>query len=146
MPLVKMTELFATHEAEIGRVGGAEGDYKSVDVMVTSVEEAERFATETGVDALAVAIGTAHGNYTVQPKLRIDRLREIFDAIEIPPQNFSTSATLQSAALARTSRGTSKFSIPKGVFHDDNFARGSKLTRRPTRKPRAQHPNQSPRE
>ena len=74
----------AAVEAEIGRVGGAEGDYKSVDVLVTSVEEAKRFAQETGVDALAVAIGTAHGNYTVQPNLRIDRLKEIFDAIETP--------------------------------------------------------------
>lgn len=74
----------AAVEAEIGRVGGAEGDYKSVDVLVTSVEEAKRFAKEAGVDALAVAIGTAHGNYTVQPKLRIDRLKEIFETIETP--------------------------------------------------------------
>lgn len=74
----------AAVEAEIGRVGGAEGDYKSVDVLVTSVDEAKRFAEETEVDALAVAIGTAHGNYTVQPKLRIDRLKEIFDAVQTP--------------------------------------------------------------
>ena len=74
----------AAVEAEIGRVGGAEGDYKSVDVLVTSVEEAKKFAEATGVDALAVAIGTAHGNYTVQPKLRIDRLKEIFDATKTP--------------------------------------------------------------
>ena len=74
----------AAVEAEIGRVGGAEGDYKSVDVLVASVEEAKRFAAETQVDALAVAIGTAHGNYSVQPKLRIDRLKEIFDAIKTP--------------------------------------------------------------
>jgi len=77
-------EVGAAVEAEIGRVGGAEGDYKSVDVLVTSVDEAKRFAEETEVDALAVAIGTAHGNYTVQPKLRIDRLREIFDAVQTP--------------------------------------------------------------
>ena len=74
----------AAVEAEIGRVGGAEGDYKSVDVLVTSVEEAKKFAEETGVDALAVAIGTAHGNYKEQPKLRIDRLKEIFDAVNTP--------------------------------------------------------------
>ena len=74
----------AAVEAEIGRVGGAEGDYKSVDVLVTSVDEAKRFAQETKVDALAVAIGTAHGNYTIRPKLRIDRLKEIYAAIETP--------------------------------------------------------------
>ena len=64
-------------EAEIGRVGGAEGDYKAVDIALTSVEEAKCFAEETKVDALAVAIGTAHGNYKETPKLRIDRLKEI---------------------------------------------------------------------
>ena len=74
----------AAVEAEIGRVGGAEGDYKSVDVLVTSVDEAKKFADSTGVDALAVAIGTAHGNYTVKPQLRIDRLKKIFDAIKTP--------------------------------------------------------------
>ena len=74
----------AAVEAEIGRVGGAEGDYKSVDVLVTSVDEAKKFSEATGVDALAVAIGTAHGNYTVKPQLRIDRLKEIFDAIKTP--------------------------------------------------------------
>lgn len=71
-------------EAEIGRVGGAEGDYQSVDVLVTSVAEAKRFAEETGVDALAVAIGTAHGNYRTQPELRIDRLKEIAAVVNCP--------------------------------------------------------------
>lgn len=77
-------EYGADVEAEIGRVGGAEGDYKSVDVLVTSVEEAKRFAEETGVDALAVAIGTAHGNYRTQPELRIDRLKEIAAVVSCP--------------------------------------------------------------
>lgn len=71
-------------EAEIGRVGGAEGDYTSVDVLITSVDEAVRFSEETRIEALAVAIGTAHGNYKEQPKLRIDRLREIAAAVKCP--------------------------------------------------------------
>lgn len=74
----------AAVEAEIGRVGGAEGDYKAVDIAVTSVEEAKRFAEETGVDALAVAIGTAHGNYKSKPQLRIDRLKEIAAVVKCP--------------------------------------------------------------
>ena len=77
-------EYGADVEAEIGRVGGAEGDYKSVDVLVTSVEEAKHFAEEPGVDALAVAIGTAHGNYRTQPELRIDRLKEIAAVVSCP--------------------------------------------------------------
>lgn len=83
--VVKLAKSYgADVEAEIGRVGGAEGDYKAVDVLVTSVEEAKRFAEETGVDALAVAIGTAHGNYKETPKLRIDRLKEIHAAVKTP--------------------------------------------------------------
>lgn len=71
-------------EGEIGKVGGAEGDYDAVDIQLTSVEEAKRFYEETKVDALAVAIGTAHGNYETTPKLRIDRLEEIANAIDCP--------------------------------------------------------------
>lgn len=71
-------------EAEIGRVGGAEGDYKAVDIAITSVEEAKRMAEETNVDALAVAIGTAHGNYKSTPHLRIDRLQEIAAVVKCP--------------------------------------------------------------
>lgn len=80
-----LADKYGAHvEAEIGRVGGAEGDYKSVDIMITSTEEAVRFAEETGVDALAVAIGTAHGNYKETPQLRIDRLKEIAATVKCP--------------------------------------------------------------
>ena len=85
METIKLAKSYgADVEGEIGRVGGAEGDYKSVDVLVTSVEEAKRFAEESGIDAMAVAIGTAHGNYKETPKLRIDRLKEIHAAVKTP--------------------------------------------------------------
>lgn len=77
-------EYGADVEGEIGKVGGAEGDYKDVDIAITSVAEAEYFAAATKVTAMAVAIGTAHGNYKVEPKLRIDRLREINAAVKCP--------------------------------------------------------------
>lgn len=71
-------------EAEIGKVGGAEGDYKAVEAAVASVDEAKKFVEETHVDALAAAIGTAHGNYKSKPHLRIDRLQEIHAAVDVP--------------------------------------------------------------
>ena len=74
----------ASVEAEIGRVGGSEGDYANVDIMITSVDEAVKFYEATKVDALAVAIGTAHGNYKEVPKLRIDRLKEIAKVVDCP--------------------------------------------------------------
>lgn len=83
--IVTMAEKFgASVEGEIGSIGGAEGDMDSADIQVTSVAEAKRFAEETKVDALAVAIGTAHGNYKETPLLRIDRLKEIHAALDTP--------------------------------------------------------------
>jgi len=74
----------ASVEAEIGKVGGSEGDYASVEVMITSVAEAKRFYEETKVDALAVAIGTVHGNYKELPNLQFKRLTEIAATVPCP--------------------------------------------------------------
>ncbi|MCY6483059.1 class II aldolase [Clostridium aestuarii] len=74
----------ATVEAEIGRVGGSEDGSEDIAVLATSVEDAERFYKETKVDALALAIGNAHGVYKEEPILQFQRLKEIDDAIEIP--------------------------------------------------------------
>src|SRR3712207_5080546 len=74
----------ATVEAEIGQVGGSEDGSVDIDIRVTSIEDANKFYTETDVDALAVAIGNAHGVYKEEPKLRIDRLKEIDNNINVP--------------------------------------------------------------
>ena len=65
-------------EAELGHIGLAKD---GVCTEYTRVDEAERFCDETGVDALAVAVGTAHGHYKQEPTLAIDRIRELHDAI-----------------------------------------------------------------
>ena len=64
-------------EAELGRVG--QGNNYAVDGVsaLTDPEEAKRFFDDTGVDALAVAVGTAHGVYSGTPKLDFDRLAAI---------------------------------------------------------------------
>lgn len=74
----------ATVEAEIGRVGGSEDGSEDIEMLLTSTTEAKRFAEETGVDALAVAIGNAHGMYSGDPDLRLDRLQEINEVVHIP--------------------------------------------------------------
>ena len=69
--------LGATVEGEIGHVGeAAKGDGEVTD-MYTTPDEADEFIRETGVDALAVAIGSAHGVYKTKPKLNVQRLKEI---------------------------------------------------------------------
>ena len=71
-------------EGEIGHVGSADaGDGNDAD-MYTTPEEAVSFVARTGVDALAIAIGTAHGAYKTKPKLDIDRLTEIRKVLETP--------------------------------------------------------------
>jgi fructose-bisphosphate aldolase class II len=75
-------------EGEIGHVAGHEGNMIEGNVAdvsaYTKVDEAVRFANETGVDALAVAIGTVHGVYKGIPKLDYVRLSEIRSAVSIP--------------------------------------------------------------
>ena len=58
----------AAIEAEIGQVGGSEDGSEDIKMKVTNVEDAKRFVQETKVDALAVAIGNAHGVYKGTPK------------------------------------------------------------------------------
>ena len=72
----------ASVEAEIGHVGNA--DASSAADRYTTVEEAISFTEATGVDALAIAIGTAHGAYKTAPVLDLARLAAIRNAINTP--------------------------------------------------------------
>ena len=70
-------------EAELGTVGGKEDDLEGADGC-TLPEEAAEFVKRTGVDSLAVAIGTAHGVYKSTPKLDVPRLAEIRRVVAVP--------------------------------------------------------------
>ena len=73
-------------EAEIGHVGAGENyeNHETSDSQYTTVEEAKKFAEETGVDSLAISIGTAHGMYKGIPEINFDRLKEIAAAVDTP--------------------------------------------------------------
>ena len=73
-------------EAEIGHVGSNDRSVGAqiADSVYTDPEDARHFAEETGCDALAVAIGTAHGVYETPPVLSFDALRKIRDLCETP--------------------------------------------------------------
>ncbi|MBQ9760349.1 MAG: class II fructose-bisphosphate aldolase [Clostridia bacterium] len=74
----------ASVEGEIGHVGQADtADNEATDRYTTPAEAIE-FVEKTGVDALAIAIGTAHGAYKSKPKLDIDRLKEIRAVLDTP--------------------------------------------------------------
>lgn len=73
-------------EGELGRIGGTE-DELTVDEREATLarpDEAQQFAQETGVDALAPAIGSAHGHYKGKPQLDFDRLAKIKELVGRP--------------------------------------------------------------
>ena len=74
----------AAVEAEIGCVGGSEDGSEDIAINCTNPEDAVKFDRETGVDALALAIGNAHGNYKAPPKLRFDILETVDKMTKTP--------------------------------------------------------------
>ncbi len=71
-------------EGEIGCVGGSEDGSEDIAINCTSPAQALEFYQKTGVDALAVAIGNAHGNYKQAPKLRFDILEQTASLVKAP--------------------------------------------------------------
>lgn len=74
----------ASVEAELGVVGGNEGGGKAHKIQCTDPSLANEFCEKTGITALAVAIGNAHGNYPVTPELRLDVLNDIHNNCNKP--------------------------------------------------------------
>lgn len=74
----------AAVEAELGLVGGSEDGSCDHGIRCTDPDDAVVYARETGIDALAVAIGNAHGNYPVAPTLAFDVLEKIHEKVDIP--------------------------------------------------------------
>jgi fructose-bisphosphate aldolase class II len=73
-------------EAELGKIGGTEDDIhvSEKEAMYTDPEEAKYFVEQTGIKSLAVAIGTAHGQYKGEPRLDLERLQKIKSLVNIP--------------------------------------------------------------
>lgn len=73
-------------EGELGRLVGEEGDIivTGPEAAQTDPDEALKYVQLTGIDALAVSIGTAHGQYTFEPNLNIERLDNIREKVDMP--------------------------------------------------------------
>lgn len=71
-------------EAELGKVGGKEDDLEQEADTNTNPEEAKEFVNQTGIDSLAIAIGTAHGFYQGEPVLDKLRISEVTRLVSIP--------------------------------------------------------------
>lgn len=110
--IVKIAHAFgASVEGEIGHVGeAAAGDELATDAY-TTVDEAVSYAAKTGVDALAVAIGTAHGVYKSKPELNLDRLKALRGALGTPLVLHGGSGLSEQNFKNAISNGISKINI-----------------------------------
>jgi len=100
-------------EAELGKIGGAEGliDIAGTDATQTDPEEALDFVKQTKIDALAVAIGTAYGFYKQAPVLNIERLKKIISLVNLPLVLHGGSGTPDAQVLESINNGITKVNI-----------------------------------
>ena len=133
--IVKLAHAYgATVEAELGHVGNAmvgnENDsVKNEDPEDTLTVPAEvvRFREITDVDALAIAIGTAHGVYLKTPTLRIDRLDEITAVSDLPLVLHGGSGTPDAQMKEAIAHGITKINIFSDVVGAMNLGLKNKL-------------------
>ncbi|MDD4369802.1 MAG: class II fructose-1,6-bisphosphate aldolase [Anaerostipes sp.] len=96
-------------EAELGKVGGKEDDLDGGDDNpYTNPLEAKEFVERTGIDSLAVGIGTAHGVYKGEPKLQFDILSQIKNIVDIPLVLHGTSGVPDESVKECIKRGICK--------------------------------------
>lgn len=109
-------EYGADCEGEIGCVGGSEDGSEDIAINCTSPDQAAEFHRLTGVDALAVAIGNAHGNYKQTPKLRFDILEQTASKVDVPLVLHGGTGILPDDFRKCISLGIHKINIATATF------------------------------
>lgn len=104
-------------EAEIGKIGGTEDDVtvSEREATFTDPDEAAKLVNETGVDSLAIAIGTAHGPYKGEPKLDFDRLELIKKKLDMPIVLHGSSGVPEASIRKAVSLGVNKINIDTDI-------------------------------
>lgn len=106
-------------EAELGTIGttGNDSEGGADEIIYTNPDDAVTFVNETGVDALAVAIGTAHGIYPkgFKPELKLDLLSEIKSKVRIPLVLHGGSANPDEEIAESVKRGINKINISSDI-------------------------------
>lgn len=100
-------------EAELGKIGGVEDDISvdEKDATYTEVEEAYEFVNATGVDYLAIAVGTAHGPYKGDPKIDFTRIAQIKARVNIPLVLHGSSGVPKESIEKAIAAGINKINI-----------------------------------
>ena len=110
----------ASVEAELGPLIGEEGVAAVVDASTvskyTDPDEAHRFCQETGVDALAVAVGTAHGLYKDEPRLQMELISELNEKAAAPLVLHGATGVSDEAIREAVRRGVRKINYFSGLL------------------------------
>lgn len=108
----KVVELAHAHgvtvEAELGALGGKEDGLEGAQQQYTDPADARRFCRETGVDSLAIAVGTAHGVYKTTPVLDLDRIDAIRRVTDVPLVLHGSSGLSDQCVIECVRRGICK--------------------------------------
>lgn len=96
-------------EGELGTIGGKEET--EAKIRYTEVAEAEEFVARTGVDSLAIGVGTAHGVYKGVPHIAVDRIEEIAAKVDIPLVLHGASGLSDEVVVACIKAGISKINF-----------------------------------
>lgn len=104
-------------EAELGKIGGTEDDISvsDKDAMLTNPDDVKYFVEQTNVDSLAIAIGTAHGQYKFEPKLDFERLAKMRDLVDIPIVLHGSSGVPDKDIQKAISLGVRKVNIDTNI-------------------------------
>lgn len=104
-------------EAELGKIGGTEDQITVTDAEATYTDpkEAKIFVEETGVDSLAIAVGTAHGVYKGVPKLDFARITEIHSLVDVPLVLHGSSGVDYESLKKAVSCGIRKINIDTDI-------------------------------
>ncbi|MBN9210349.1 MULTISPECIES: ketose-bisphosphate aldolase [unclassified Microbacterium] len=112
-------------EGELGTIGANDsyGESGAAEIIYTNVDDAVRFVEQTGVDSLAIAIGTSHGLYPSDknPELRHDLLEQIKAAVGIPLVLHGGSSNPDAELARAVSLGINKINISSDIkvaYHD----------------------------
>ena len=95
-------------EGELGRVGGKEDDLVSGGCEYTDPDEAVRFVAETGINSLAVGIGTSHGIYKTTPVLKPELISILKEKLSVPLVMHGASGIADDVIRDCIDRGISK--------------------------------------
>ncbi|MCC8016775.1 MAG: class II aldolase [Clostridiales bacterium] len=109
-------EYGAAVEGEIGCVGGSEDGSENIAANCTNPDDALLFESETGADAIAVAIGNAHGNYKSAPKLRFDILEQCSKLVSVPLVLHGGTGISDEDFIKCSKTGVKKINIATATF------------------------------